>query len=355
MTDAVGVPLDKAAPGIFADTSTNIEPRPAVAVHGSSSATGTFSVDGGIQAGDIGNVVVGFNTYTYTVLSTDTLASIRDAFIALINANPNELVVASAAGEFTRIRVQAKAPGSAGYGIGLSTAVTTATTNTGGAQLVLTATNTVTCCANIAGAPITPDNPATAGETIIVYGTGLGLNANNNAFSGTQYAGPTTSLLVPLSAQSGGATVNVISDDYKIGMVGINEIALELPSTLTVNAQTQLTISQSFATSNIVTIPVGAGVMTTFQVSPQVGVLTAGTSVLVGITAKDAAGNTIFNYSGTAHFTSTDPAASLPPDTTLTNGTGTFNVTFNTKGSQTVSVTDLATGVTGTSVSVTVQ
>ena len=273
----------------------------------------------------------------------------------MINANPNELVVASAAGEFTRIRVQAKAPGSAGYGIGLSTAVTTAAANTGGAQLVLTATNTVTCCANIAGAPITTDNPATAGETIIVYGTGLGLNANNNAFSGTQYAGPTTSLLVPLSAQSGGATVNVISDDYKIGMVGINEIALELPSTLTVNAQTQLTISQSFATSNIVTITVGAGVMTTLQVNPQVGALTAGTSVLVGITAQDAAGNTIFNYSGTAHFTSTDPAASLPPDTTLTNGTGAFNVTFNTKGSQTVSVTDLATGVTGTSVSVTVQ
>ena len=355
VTDAIGVPLDKAAPGIFADTRTSIEPRPALAVHGSSSATGTFSVNGGIQAGDIGNVVIGFNTYTYTVLSTDTLASIRDAFIALINANPNELVVASAGGESTRIRVQAKAPGSAGYGIGLSTAVTTATTNTGGAQLVLTATNTVTCCANTAGAPLTTDNPATPGETIIVNGTGLGLNANNNAFSGTQYAGPTTSLLVSLSAQSGGSTVTVISDDYQIGAVGTNQIVLELPSTLTINALTRLTVSQNFATSNIVTIPVGAGVMTKFVVNPQVGVITAGTSVLVGITAQDAAGNTIFNYSGTVHFTSTDANAILPPDTTLTNGTGTFNVTFNTKGAQTVTATDLATGVSGTSVSVTVQ
>ena len=165
VTDAVGVPVDLAAPGIFADTTAGAaEPRRALALHGSSFATGTFSVDGGIQAGDIGNVIVGFNTYTYTVLSTDTLASIRDAFINLINANPNELVVASAAGEFTRIRVQAKAPGSAGYGIGLSTAVTTASTNTGGAQLTLTATNTVTCCANTAGAPLTTDNPAVPGD-----------------------------------------------------------------------------------------------------------------------------------------------------------------------------------------------
>ena len=312
-------------------------------------------MDGGIQAGDIGNVIVGFNTYTYTVLSTDTLASIRDAFINLINANPNELVVASAAGEFTRIRVQAKAPGSAGYGIGLSTAVTTASTNTGGAQLTLTATNTVTCCANIAGAPLTTDNPAVPGETILIYGTGLGLPVNNDARSGTQFAGPPSASIVAVSAQSGGSTVNIISTGYKVGMVGTNEIVLELPSTMTANPLTQLTISQSFATSNIVTIPVGAGVMTTFQVNPQTGVLTAGTSVLVGITAQDASGNRILNYSGTVHFTSTDAKAVLPPDTTLANGTGTFTVTFNTTGNQTVSATDLATGVTGTSASVTVR
>jgi hypothetical protein len=95
--------------------------------------------------------------------------------------------------------------------------------------------------------------------------------------------------------------------------------------------------------------------MTTFQVNPQTGVLTAGTPVLVGVTAQDASGNRILNYSGTVHFTSTDPNASLPPDTTLENGTGTFTVTFNTTGSQTVSATDLATGVTGISASVTVQ
>jgi uncharacterized protein (TIGR03437 family) len=353
VTDAVGVPVTSAAPGIFADTTATTEPRPALALHGSSYATGTFSVDGGIQAGDIGKVVVGFNTYTYTVQSTDTLASIRDAFINLINANPDELVVASAAVDFTRIRVQAKAPGSLGYGIGLSTAVTSG--NTGGAQLTLTATNSITCCANTAGAPLTTDNPAVPGETILIYATGLGLPANNDARTGTQFVGPPSPSLVTVSAQSGGSTVNVVSSGYKIGMVGTNEIVLELPSTLTANPLTRLTISQSFATSNIVTIPVGPGPLTKFQVNPQVGILTAGASALVGISALDGAGNTLFNYSGTLHFTSTDAAAILPPDTTLTNGTGTFNVTFNTKGTQTVSATDLATGVTGTSASITVQ
>jgi uncharacterized protein (TIGR03437 family) len=358
VTSAVGVPVALAAPGLFADATPGAtEPRTAMALHGSSSATGTFSVDGSIQALDVGNLVIGSNTYTYTVQSTDTLASIRDTFINLINANPAELVTASAAVDFNRIRLLAKLPGQAGVGIGLSATVAATAARTVGALLTLTATSPAMCCANTAGAPLTTSNPAVPGETILIYGTGLGLSVNNvTDLTGGQFVGPPTASQVPVTAQSGGTTINVISTGYKIGMVGINEIVLELPSTFTANALTRLSISQSSNTSNIVTIPVGSGGITHFLVTPQLGTIAAGTSMLLAITAQDAAGNTVVGYSGTVHLTSTDPNAVLPPDTALTNGTVTFsNLTFNTKGVQMVTATDTATGITGTSVGVNVN
>jgi hypothetical protein len=105
-----------------------------------------------------------------------------------------------------------------------------------------------------------------------------------------------------------------------------------------------------------VTIPVGPGGLTHFLVTPQLGNIAAGTSMLLAVTAQDGANSTVTGYSGTVHFTSTDPAAVLPPDTTLTNGTATFsNLTFNTKGVQTVTATDTATGIAGTSVGVNVN
>src|SRR5262249_20706415 len=54
------------------------------------------------------------------------------------------------------------------------------------------------------------------------------------------------------------------------------------------------------------------------------------------------------------HFTSTDPAAVLPADSTLTAGTGTFSATFNTGGPQTITATDTVTAsITGTSATIT--
>jgi hypothetical protein len=71
----------------------------------------------------------------------------------------------------------------------------------------------------------------------------------------------------------------------------------------------------------------------------------------VTVTAVDSLGNTTPAYGGTVHFTSTDPNAVLPPDTTLTNGTGSFSATLATLGSQTITGTDTGsssiTGVTG--------
>ncbi len=78
---------------------------------------------------------------------------------------------------------------------------------------------------------------------------------------------------------------------------------------------------------------------------------TAGTAFNFTATALDAFNNTMTGYTGTVHFTSTDPAAVLPANATLTNGVGTFSATLRTQGSQTLAATDTVdaaiTGVSG--------
>jgi uncharacterized protein (TIGR03437 family) len=285
VTTAVNIQVEEQNPGIFADTTPGAqEPRAAIATHASSFATGTISVDGSIQAGDAGTVTVGGVSYNYTVTATDTLESVRDAFVALINADAGSPVTAYAAGVFTRIRLQSKIPGPDGNGTPISTNVTTPATNTAGVLLLLTATNTQLCCASAAGTMITPANPAVPGETINIITTGLGLVCSSgitNAIDfelnyigfcttnpdpalsalvdGVPYAGPPVNAPIgSVSSLAGGSTAQVIFASYVVGQVGLYQVTLELSPNMTPSLQTQVTISQGLNTSNIVTIPIGS-------------------------------------------------------------------------------------------------
>src|SRR6185312_13558719 len=72
VTTAVNIQVEDQNPGIFADPTPGAqEPRAVIATHASSFATGTVSVDGSIQAGDVGTVTVGGVAYTYTVTASD--------------------------------------------------------------------------------------------------------------------------------------------------------------------------------------------------------------------------------------------------------------------------------------------
>jgi len=66
------------------------------------------------------------------------------------------------------------------------------------------------------------------------------------------------------------------------------------------------------------------------------------------VTALDPYGNTDPTYAGTVTFSSSDSIASLPFNTTLTSGVGTFGATLVTPGNQTLSATDTVSGITGT-------
>jgi hypothetical protein len=248
VSSAVSVPIVLQNPGIFAVQDAP-EPRPAMAFHGSPASVGTISVDGSIHAGDIATVVIEDREYSYTVIESDTLVSVRDKLIALINEDPR--VEAYAASAFARIRLRSRVPGPDGNNI------TYSARSRDGDQVIMTATTGRLCCAN--SGPITEENPAVPGENIILYATGLGLVKDGNKEyqnTGRAYDGP--ALNDPsefVSSLAGGKTANVLSAGMKPGSVGIFEVVLELNSDLPTDPATQVTIAQDVFVSNIVTFP----------------------------------------------------------------------------------------------------
>lgn len=74
---------------------------------------------------------------------------------------------------------------------------------------------------------------------------------------------------------------------------------------------------------------------------------TAGAAGAFTVTAKDGFGNVATGYTGTVHFTSTDPAAALPANysfVALDSGTHTFSATLNTAGTRALTATDTVNG-----------
>jgi hypothetical protein len=77
---------------------------------------------------------------------------------------------------------------------------------------------------------------------------------------------------------------------------------------------------------------------------------TQGVQFTVSVTAEDKFGNVASGYSGVVHFKSTDRKAVLPADSRLNGGTGSFSVTLETTGLQTLTAVDTAiAAITGTS------
>jgi uncharacterized delta-60 repeat protein len=77
--------------------------------------------------------------------------------------------------------------------------------------------------------------------------------------------------------------------------------------------------------------------------------LTAGKAGSFTVTALNADGSVNTGYTGTVHFTSSDPKAVLPADYTFIatdQGVHTFNATLKTAGSQSITATDTATSTT---------
>ena len=129
-------------------------------------------------------------------------------------------------------------------------------------------------------------------------------------------------------------------------------------SLLTAQTDYRLVVTQGIRDVN--GVPVAATIDVPFTTGSAGG--TAATLVVSGlpsdvgvlcdvvVSAKDALGNIATGYTGTVHFTATDPAAVLPPDYTFVGvdaGTHTFPITFKTAGRQAVTVTDFTSSLSG--------
>ena len=103
-------------------------------------------------------------------------------------------------------------------------------------------------------------------------------------------------------------------------------------------------------------ITVSAAGAVSFVVSGFPSSTVAGVAHTVTVTAKDAFSNTATGYSGTVKITSSDSKAVLPGNGVLTGGFGSFSVTMETAGSQSVTATDTVTSsITGSQSSIQVN
>jgi len=93
----------------------------------------------------------------------------------------------------------------------------------------------------------------------------------------------------------------------------------------------------------------GGSVTTHFAISAPADI-PSGTPFNLTVTALDASNHSTASYSGTVHFTSTDPRVQLPPDSTLSSGTRVFSATLTTAGGQMITATDATkASIAGTS------
>ena len=249
--------------------------------------------------------------------------------------------VTLAAGESCDVPVRAQALSTASGAIIVTTS--TVTSNEAGPGTAAGATLTVTALAAtsfsvVAGTPVVGFNQDSITITC--------LDQRGNIF--TSYAGNVnlTSTEDPFLVYSNGNPVTLTNG------TGSFNVAPRKSGTFTITA-TDSVNSSITGTSNVITDTPGPTTMFVVSASsPQ----TAGTAFNFTVTAVDLNNNTTPAYTGTVHFTSTDGSATLPADSTLTNGVGTFSVTLKTAGNRTITATDTVTSsITGTSGTITVN
>jgi hypothetical protein len=145
-------------------------------------------------------------------------------------------------------------------------------------------------------------------------------------------------------ASSDGAAV-LPPNGFLASGVGSFSVTLKTVGSQSITATDTSAISITGSQSGI-TVNVASGdyfVVTGFPSSTVAGVAHA-----VTVTVKDAYNNTVTGYTGMVEITSSDSLAGLPANAGLTNGVGSFSVTLETAGSQSITATDSVTSsITG--------
>jgi Domain of unknown function (DUF4394) len=105
-----------------------------------------------------------------------------------------------------------------------------------------------------------------------------------------------------------------------------------------------VTSAGSFAGNLLRSISVAPAV--SFAVSGYPTPRTQALGSVITVNAETVYNTVATGYAGTVAFSSSDPAAVLPANSTLTNGSSTFAVTLNTPGTQSITATDIVLNTT---------
>jgi hypothetical protein len=195
------------------------------------------------------------------------------------------------------------------------------------------------------------------GNAIAVDSTG---NAYVTGWTGANNFPTTANALQPTG--SGGAFVTEVNSSgsalvystYFSGANSGNGIAVDSAGSFYVTGQTLgglPTTPGAFEATYIGTGAVGEGFIVKFTAGPSFAVTgfpsttTAGVAGSFTVTALNADATVNTGYTGTVHFTSSDPRAVLPADYTFTaadQGVHTFTATLETAGTQSIAATDTA-------------
>ena len=217
----------------------------------------------------------------------------------------------------------------------------------------LTATDTVTSTitgsvvTSVVAAPVAT-HFAVTGPSAVVQ-TGQAFSVYVEALNAAGHIVPNYTGTVHFTSSDSAATLPA---DYTFTAADKGEhkfsVTYATPGSQTLTATDTVT---STITGSVATSVVAAPVATHFALSgPSAAVLT-GQAFSVIVEALDASGHVVPNYTGTVHFTSSDPAAILPADFTFTSadkGEFKFSVTYETASTQTLTATDtVTTTITG--------
>ena len=183
----------------------------------------------------------------------------------------------------------------------------------------------------------TPENAGTSFSVTVTAQDAS--NATVTGYTGT----------VAITSSDGAAVLP--SNSSLVNGVGTFTVTLNTTGSETVSANDVGTPSISGISGSITVVSIAATHFVVSAASPQ----TAGTGFNVTVTAQDSSNATATTYAGTVALTSSDGAAVLPANGTLTNGVGTFSVTLNTAGNSTVTATDtVSSSITGVSATIAV-
>ena len=325
---------------------------------GNQTITATDTVTASLT-GTSGTIAISAGSTTHFTISAPATATAGTTFnftVTALDAFNNTATGYAGTVHFTSSDGAASLPASATLTSGTGTFA--ATLKTAGNRS-LTAADTVT--ASITGTSgtiavsagitthftVSAPTAATAGTAF--YVTVTALDAFNNVV--TSYGGTvhfSNSIGTPSLAANGTKLSTAAMPPDAMLTNGVGTFAVDLQTAGSQTLTVTDTVNPSIAGSTS-TIAVSAGAATHFAVAVP-ATAAAGTVFSFTVTALDASDNTVTGYSGTVYFTSSDGAAILPANATLTNGTGTFAATLQTAGSQTLSATDtVSASITGTS------